>query len=576
MGELQAATRSLHTCLGRLVIAAALLIHAGAARADCVGDCDNTGMVSISDLILGVTIVLGTQPPSACPEFQNGQGQVDVAQLIKGVNNALSGCPTAPTETPTIPSPDTPTSTATALATATDTPTLPATATATLTTAPTDTATPTGVATATGAATDTPTLAATATATLTTAPTHTATPVGTATPTPIATDTPSPTAPSTATATATATVTPPPSPTSTLTPTVTPTASPTETQFPIGDAVAGHAAIVSVGLGSVQSIVAAVVAEVTNKGPMLPGLLAKIGRGIVLPDECPISGTTSQLCTEMGSGASKTIQLALSASQCVAAGPAGGTAEFNGQITINSNAFILNSCNPVRFASGTYEADQLEVTFRNDNLDTTLDATANLTGDVSITSPDPDCLVAALTLSLNGSLVSKLGDFFNGEGVEVDFADTTMAMDQITFNADCVPIEYRLTFNGPATILYLPPAPALVERKGIIVNPPGLSVQFSNFILKQNANTVPATVEMSGTMTSDCFGGAVGVQTVVPIGLAVFQLCPETGEISVTSAGAMAMVTYDDGMVTVDQNGMQQTFPICVADELLQCPAPPA
>jgi hypothetical protein len=49
--------------------------------------------VGISDLILGVNIVLGNQPPSACPAFENGQGQVDVAQLIKGVKNALNGCP---------------------------------------------------------------------------------------------------------------------------------------------------------------------------------------------------------------------------------------------------------------------------------------------------------------------------------------------------------------------------------------------------------------------------------------------------------------------------------------------------
>ena len=47
--------------------------------------------MTISDLIIGVNIVLGTQPTSACPAFENAQGTV-VAQLIKGVNNALEGC----------------------------------------------------------------------------------------------------------------------------------------------------------------------------------------------------------------------------------------------------------------------------------------------------------------------------------------------------------------------------------------------------------------------------------------------------------------------------------------------------
>jgi hypothetical protein len=58
----------------------------------CVGDCSGTGVVSISNLILGVNIVLGNQPTGACPAFENPQGQVDIAQLIKGVNNALHGC----------------------------------------------------------------------------------------------------------------------------------------------------------------------------------------------------------------------------------------------------------------------------------------------------------------------------------------------------------------------------------------------------------------------------------------------------------------------------------------------------
>jgi hypothetical protein len=60
----------------------------------CVGDCDGSGVVSISDLILGVNIVLGSQPVNACPAFENAQGDVDIAQLIKGVSNALNACPT--------------------------------------------------------------------------------------------------------------------------------------------------------------------------------------------------------------------------------------------------------------------------------------------------------------------------------------------------------------------------------------------------------------------------------------------------------------------------------------------------
>jgi len=65
---------------------------ATATAAPCVGDCNGDHMVSINELIIGVNIALGSQPVSACPAFENAQGQVDIAQLIKGVSAALNGC----------------------------------------------------------------------------------------------------------------------------------------------------------------------------------------------------------------------------------------------------------------------------------------------------------------------------------------------------------------------------------------------------------------------------------------------------------------------------------------------------
>ena len=69
------------------------LVAASAAPAQtCVGDCGGTGTVRMNDLILGVNIALGLQPTSACPAFQNAEGEVDIAQLLKGVANALNDC----------------------------------------------------------------------------------------------------------------------------------------------------------------------------------------------------------------------------------------------------------------------------------------------------------------------------------------------------------------------------------------------------------------------------------------------------------------------------------------------------
>jgi hypothetical protein len=58
----------------------------------CAGDCDGNHVVSIDELIAGVGIALGDEPPSTCPAMQGSTGQIDIAQLIKAVHNALVGC----------------------------------------------------------------------------------------------------------------------------------------------------------------------------------------------------------------------------------------------------------------------------------------------------------------------------------------------------------------------------------------------------------------------------------------------------------------------------------------------------
>jgi hypothetical protein len=59
----------------------------------CVGDCDASGDVAINELILGVNIVLGTQPLTACPSSDaDDGGEVTINELIAAVNNALGGC----------------------------------------------------------------------------------------------------------------------------------------------------------------------------------------------------------------------------------------------------------------------------------------------------------------------------------------------------------------------------------------------------------------------------------------------------------------------------------------------------
>jgi len=59
----------------------------------CEGDCDGNGTVDVSELLRGVNISLGTSGVTACPSFDaSGDGEVTVDELIRAVNNALVGC----------------------------------------------------------------------------------------------------------------------------------------------------------------------------------------------------------------------------------------------------------------------------------------------------------------------------------------------------------------------------------------------------------------------------------------------------------------------------------------------------
>jgi len=59
----------------------------------CVGDCDGDGAVTVSELVRGVNIALGTTPLESCAAFDSDQdGDVSINELIAAVNAALLGC----------------------------------------------------------------------------------------------------------------------------------------------------------------------------------------------------------------------------------------------------------------------------------------------------------------------------------------------------------------------------------------------------------------------------------------------------------------------------------------------------
>jgi len=73
----------------------ALLLGAGHANAQnvCVGDCNGDGTVSISEVLTGVNIALGTEPLSRCPSFDTDHnGVLAIQELLAAVLSAVDGC----------------------------------------------------------------------------------------------------------------------------------------------------------------------------------------------------------------------------------------------------------------------------------------------------------------------------------------------------------------------------------------------------------------------------------------------------------------------------------------------------
>lgn len=58
----------------------------------CVGDCDGSGTVSVSELIAGIAGALGSPAAASCPAFLD----FSISELLRAVGNSLEGCTSPP------------------------------------------------------------------------------------------------------------------------------------------------------------------------------------------------------------------------------------------------------------------------------------------------------------------------------------------------------------------------------------------------------------------------------------------------------------------------------------------------
>ena len=460
------------------------------------GDGNGDGSITAADLV-AVASAIGAAP--AHGSDANGDGVVSAADVAVAAGNAFDCA---------------------GIAAAVAMPTATTTATASTTATAVDTAT---------AVAATPTASATA-------PAPSATATSLATPTASATRSAIPTA---TTAVATATASPPASPTpvATQTPTRTRTPSATAAPGPDAAALAGTAAQIANGMNAIPAVITALVSGVKFGAALTYDPAAQVA-GIGGPaGACPLGGSSTSSC---------------SAGTTSVAFDSCAVSTASGSVTIDE----LPPTNPAVSLHGSLCVGKLALppwaatigvsaVFRDAQNAQLLTATAALTGTVNPTLGG-SCTANGATLTLTGPVRTQFAD---GSTTSLTFANTGVVVAVSSFNAQCVPIVYTMTFNGPATVTVSPP-PSLAQPAVAETTTP---VVFTNFVVAQDASGSPTLTQLDGGLGAACAGANLTLDTVEPLAQAVGAQCPTDGTLRVSAGGATAQLFYlAGGAVDVD------------------------
>ncbi len=473
----------------------------------------------------------GVQPPAVLPGDGNGDQMVSAADLV-AVARAVGAPPTDGTDANSDGQVNATDLTATA-ANAFDCAGLVSVAAA---------PTPTATATAVG-----PTASATSPP-----PTATATvPVG-STVTSTASRTASPPATSTAPATANS-------------PTVPPTATRTSTSGPTvpPEALAGTGVQIANGMNAIPAVITALVGGIEFGDALVFDPDAQLS-GVGSPaGACPLGGSASRACSSGVGGGT----LAIDFDACRVATASGSVTidalpPTDPAVSLRGAVCIANLPLPPWNATIGVSA-----AFRNAQSAPLLTATAQLTGTISPTLGG-SCGATAATLALTGTIRSQFGD---GSAVALTFANTAVLVTIMQFNADCVPVRYRMTFNGPATMSVELAVPALTS--GTVGDQPTALV-FDDFVVDQNASGTPTQTFLSGDVGVACAASTLSFDTVQLLAQAVGQPCPQAGILRITVGATVTNIIYqptgdigidvdDDGFADSDLDSCQEAPPLC-------------
>ncbi len=167
--------------------------------------------------------------------------------------------------------------------------------------------------------------------------------------------------------------------------------------------------------------------------------------------------------------------------------------------------------------------------------------------------------VTKVAFDLTGTLESTLPS--NAGMTSLNLTGTSVEVTINSYSGDCVPDDYTLKLNGEAQ--------GAQSAGGASIS---FDVNFDNFIFDAQYNGTATRAEISGAMSSVCFGGTAHLSTPsVPLILTEGEICPDAGALLVVGVGK---VIYTDGMVDIDlgpDDVVDQHYNSCLAAALIAC-----
>jgi hypothetical protein len=252
---------------------------------------------------------------------------------------------------------------------------------------------------------------------------------------------------------------------------------------------------------------------------------------------------------------------AVTLNNCQVAGVAGTTLTFTGTLTAvgqqgdncGTIPTVVTLSTPSLTMQAQSAAESTTTTFTNFSAGLSL-SDSGLSGS---------CIYDTVDLKPSGGTISVATTGPPATSTQLTFnSGSDVSINVSQYGAQCVPQIYNLELNGVVTL---------------VTDTHSFQATYTTYNLFDDTTATPGqdTVDISGTVDSPCFGGAVDLSTFNSLSLNG-GACPKAGAVEVTANGNTDLVSYTgSGGVTIDlgEDGtVDQTFPTCLDPALFVCP----